>query len=251
MTGERGLPVVFVPGAVTPAEISYRSLLQKLGDDLDTVLKDLEVYAADAPPANYELCLEAEGIRRAADEAGFDPFHLVGYSGGGAASLAFAARYPERLRSLALIEPAWVGNEGWTLDEIAYWQEIDRLMALPPAERMEGFARLNSGSGKLCPPSGRQPAWMARRPAGLVVMTGAFRRHHLDVERLRQFTRPVYVAVGGLSHPAEWSKAERLAAIFPDVRVEVYRDRHHMDPPQRAEAGRLARALRELWDRGE
>src|SRR5512133_3683490 len=106
MARDGHLPIVFVPGSITPAQISYGNVLRELGDDANVVLKDLEVYAADAPPTNYELGLEAEGIKRTADEAGLDTFHLVGFSGGGAAALAFTARYPERVRSLALIEPA-------------------------------------------------------------------------------------------------------------------------------------------------
>jgi pimeloyl-ACP methyl ester carboxylesterase len=50
-------------------------------------------------------------LLRAARDAGFERFHLVGYSGGGASSLAFAARRPESLLSLALIEPAWLGTK--------------------------------------------------------------------------------------------------------------------------------------------
>jgi len=60
--------------------------------------------------ATYGLETEVEGIRRLADRAGFETFHIVGYSAGGASSLAFASRYPERLRSLALMEPAWAGR---------------------------------------------------------------------------------------------------------------------------------------------
>ncbi|HEX2986830.1 MAG TPA: alpha/beta hydrolase [Chloroflexota bacterium] len=249
MAGERRLPVVFVPGGVLPAELSYGKLLPELGDQVDFVLKDLEVYAGDVPPADYELGLEAEAIEQAADDAGFDTFHLVGYSGGGASALVFTAGYPDRVRSLALVEPAWIGNEGWTTDEAAYWQKIALLMTLQPDERMEGFARLNTGSGKVIPRLGPQPDWMAKRPAGLEAMTRAFERSFLDVESLRNFHRPVYVAVGGLSHPAERDKAERLSSVFPDIQVEVYQDRHHMDPPQRAEAARFARALHELWRR--
>jgi pimeloyl-ACP methyl ester carboxylesterase len=50
---------------------------------------------------------EVGGGLRDADERGWEQFHLVGYSGGGAAALAFAASHPERLASLALLEPAW------------------------------------------------------------------------------------------------------------------------------------------------
>lgn len=45
--------------------------------------------------------------------------------------------------------------------------------------------------------------------------------------------------------------AERLAGLFPDLRLEVYQGRHHLDPPHRAEPGRFARALRDLWERAE
>lgn len=251
MSGQERLPVVFVPGGIMPAQLSYANVLAELGGEFDVVLKDLELYAGDRPPANYDLGMEAEGIKRAADQAGFETFHLVGYSGGGASSLVFTSRYPERLRSLALIEPAWIGNQGWTPDENAYWQEIYRLMDLPPADRMEGFARLNAGSGKMSPPSGPQPDWMAKRPAGIQAMNLAFRRADIDPERLRRFDRPVYLAVGGLSHPSELRKAERLAAIFPDARLDLYQERQHMDPPHRAEAARFTRALRELWSREE
>ena len=106
MAVERRVQAVLVPGVITPAAISFRDLLPELGDEVDSVLKDLEVYSADLPPDSYELGLEADGIKRVADARGFDTFHLVGYSGGGAASLVFTARYPERVRSLALIEPA-------------------------------------------------------------------------------------------------------------------------------------------------
>lgn len=52
-----------------------------------------------------------EGILREADVHGLHRFHLVGYSAGGASALAFAALHGERVLSLALLEPAWAGNE--------------------------------------------------------------------------------------------------------------------------------------------
>ncbi len=100
------LEVILLPGAVLPADLAYRALLETLGDEVEPMAKELEVYAGEDPPPDYTLAVEVEGILRTAEAAGFDRFHLVGYSAGGAASLAFAARHPERLRSLALIEPA-------------------------------------------------------------------------------------------------------------------------------------------------
>ena len=59
-----------------------------------------------------------------------DRFHLVGYSGGGACCLAFISSFPERVLSLALIEPAWIGTGDLTPEETEYWAEADRMMAL-------------------------------------------------------------------------------------------------------------------------
>jgi pimeloyl-ACP methyl ester carboxylesterase len=77
-------------------------------------------------------------------EVGFDRFHLVDYSGGGASSLAFAAAHLERLASLALIEPACLGNEGLGADEQAVWREFERIMDLPPECHGEGPPRWQS-----------------------------------------------------------------------------------------------------------
>ncbi len=95
-----------------PADLAYGSLIEELGDDVDVIAKDLEVYSAPAPPVGYTLEHEVAGVLHTARDAGFDRFHLVGYSGGGASSVAFAAKHPGRLLSLALIEPAWMGNDG-------------------------------------------------------------------------------------------------------------------------------------------
>ena len=100
------LPVVFLPGGVTPVALSYAPLLEELGGEISPLLKDLEVYAEDEPPADYSIQLEVDALERAVDAAGLDTFHLVGFSGGGAVSLDFAAQHPERLRSLAIYEPA-------------------------------------------------------------------------------------------------------------------------------------------------
>ena len=70
-------------------------------------------------------------LRTAAD-AGAERFHLVGYSGGGAASVAFAAEHPQRLLSLALLEPAWMGTDDLGLEEEDVWREVDRIATLHP-----------------------------------------------------------------------------------------------------------------------
>ncbi len=245
--------VVLLPGGVLPAEPAYAALVQILGERVHAVAKDLEVYAGDQPPRDFSLDVEVEGIVRVADVHGFDRFHLVGYSGGGASSLAFAALHGTRLLSLALLEPAWAGNER-TPEEEALMEHFRALEPLPPDQFMAGFVQLQLAPGvePPPPPQGPSPQWMAKRPAGLRAFIDAFDNGHLDIEALRAFDRPVYFALGSRSNPDYYGRmADRLAAIFPDFSIERFSERHHFDPPHRIEPERLANSLLALWQRGE
>jgi pimeloyl-ACP methyl ester carboxylesterase len=235
-----------------PADLAYGALLEALGDDVQATAKDLEVYAGPEPPPDYTLEYEIDGVLRAAKEAGFERFHLVGYSAGGASSLAFAAAHPERLLSLALIEPAWLGNEGLSPEEEAVRREFDRIATLPPDQMMPAFVATQLAPGVEPPPSppGPPPPWMATRPAGLRAFITAFGSSTLDLDRLRVFERPVYFALGGRSNPDYYGRmANRAREIFPDWTLDVFEQRHHFDPPHRIEPERTARALRAHWAR--
>jgi pimeloyl-ACP methyl ester carboxylesterase len=246
-------PVVLLPGGVLPAEPAYAGLLGVLGDRVDAIAKDLEVYAGEAPPPDFSLATEVKGILREADARGFQRFHLVGYSGGGASSLAFTAQHGGRLLSLALLEPAWAGNERTAAEE-ALMERFRELEPLPPDQFMTGFLQLQLAPGvePPPPPDGPTPPWMTKRPAGLRAFLNAFDNADLDLEALRAFDRPVYFGLGGRSNPDYYARmAERLAEIFPDFTLETFPERHHFDPPHRIEPERLAQSLLALWQRAE
>jgi pimeloyl-ACP methyl ester carboxylesterase len=246
--------VVLLPGVVLPVELAYGALLETLGTEVDAVAKDLELYAGPEPPLDYSLDLEIAGVLREAEGRGWDRFHLVGYSGGGAAALAFAAHHSEKLSSLALLEPAWAGN--WELSPAAraLGQEYERLESLPADEFMRAFTRLQLKPGVEAPPppAGDPPPWMAKRPGGIRAFTQTFKTYDLNRESLKRFASPVYYALGGLSNPDQYGEiAERLGSVFPDFELEVFEERHHFDPPHRIEPDRLASSLRALWRRAE
>ena len=96
------LQVMLLPGSVLPADLAYGGLVTVLGADVETIVKDLEVYREDAPPPDYSLDTEVDGVLRDADARGWGSFHLAGYSGGGSAALAFAARMRLAARAAAL-----------------------------------------------------------------------------------------------------------------------------------------------------
>jgi pimeloyl-ACP methyl ester carboxylesterase len=97
-------PAVFLPGIIAPAAIRYRPLAERLSD-VDVVVRDLAVYDGDEPPADFSIDTELVALDHAADEAGFDAFHLYGHSGGGAVALAYAASRGGRLQSVAVDGP--------------------------------------------------------------------------------------------------------------------------------------------------
>jgi pimeloyl-ACP methyl ester carboxylesterase len=244
---------MLLPGIVLPAEPAYGALLQVLGERVEAVAKDLEVYAGDEPPPGYGLDIEVDGVLRVADDRGFGRFHLVGYSAGGAAFLAFTSAHGDRLLSLALLEPAWAGKNR-TSQEEAVARSFRALEPLPLEQFMAGFQRLQLAPGVDAPPppEGPPPAWMAKRPAGIRAILHAFDQGDLDAGALRAFDRPAYFALGGRSNPDYFARmADRLAAMLPDLTIETFPERHHFDPPHRVEPEHLADSLLALWQRAE
>ena len=155
------LPVILLPGIITPADITYRYLLPQFEGPATVIARDLAIYANGAPPSDYSLDTEVDAILNAVDEAGFERFHIGGFSGGGAISAAFAARHPHRLASLALMEPAWFGNEDQSEDEIAVREAVEATESLPYAGMLAAFAQLNVADDVEipAPPAGDPPDW--------------------------------------------------------------------------------------------
>ncbi|WP_458779286.1 alpha/beta fold hydrolase [Arthrobacter sp. D3-16] len=243
---------VLLPGAILPARLAYGDLIEALGPEVQAIAKDLELYADDEPPPRWSLDTEIAGVLRDADALGWETFHLVGYSGGGAAALAFAAKHPGRLLSLALLEPAWAGNWDWSPAHTEFRKKYDQLETLPPEQFIPAFMRLGVKPDVVLPPPppGPPPPWMAKRPAGIKAFLQTFKNFDLDRERLAAFPQPVFFALGGLSNPDDYGEmASRLARVFfPDFHLEVFPKRHHFDPPHRIEPGRLAELLRRHWE---
>ncbi|MDR6415502.1 alpha/beta hydrolase [Pseudarthrobacter sulfonivorans] len=245
---------ILLPGAGLPAQAAYGDLIAALGPEVQAVAKDLELYADNELPADWSLDTEIDGVLREADARGWHKFHLTGYSGGGAAALAFAAKHPDRLLSLALLEPAWAGNWDWSPAYAEVRKKYDQLETLPPEQFLPAFARLGVKSDVVIPPPPDPlPSWMANRPAGIRAFLRAFRTYDLERALLAAFSQPVFFALGGLSNPDDYGDiATRLSRVFfPDFHLEVFPKLHHFDPPHRIEPARLAEMLRRHWEQAE
>ena len=239
--------VLLVPGGISPVRVTYAPLIGVIGESARITAKELEVYAGDSPPPGYSIEMEAEAIGLAADHAGFDRFNLIGFSGGGAASVIYTARHPDRVASLAVTEPAWIGNTGQSPEEKTWWAGADDLLDLSGDEFMRAFASAEMAPGVAPPPPSPGPLpWMRLRPAGMHAMMRAFKASDFDIEELRGYG-PIYFATGALSSPRFHGILRRMSEVAGALTGEVYEARSHMDPPHRSEPERYAAALARLW----
>lgn len=240
--------VIFLPGIIAPAARRYEPLLRHLVD-VNPLVKDLEVYRDDAPPAGYSIATEIDGVLRVADEAGVERFHLYGHSAGGAIALAFALTHGDRVLTLAVDEPASDFTDGGNTEY--GWSKFDRVLAMPPSESTPEFLKLQVAPGVALPPapSGTPPAWMAKRPAGMRAFIEALRAHHVTEEDYRAFEKPVYFTWGSLTHERWTSMERRLSKLFPNFSSEMFEGLHHLNTSHTAEPQRVAARLATLWQR--
>jgi pimeloyl-ACP methyl ester carboxylesterase len=224
-----------------------------LGIARQIALRDLAIYDSTCPPEGYSLDHEVAGILSSADAMGADRFHLVGYSAGGAASIAFASRHGDRLSSLTLLEPAWLTNQGMGEDELNDFRAEVSASESPGPLSIAEFARLNLAPGVEAPPPppGDPPLWMALRPAAIQAVIPAFLAYDVDPKDLARLNCPVLYVLGTLSAKMYELRAERAKDIFSDFTLEVFEGRHHFDPPHRAEPERVAALLTDFWHRAE
>lgn len=245
--------VVCVPGSVAPAAERYRPLMSAVGDRADFHLKDLEVYREPKPPADYSIDEELDAMDRLADAKSLERFHLVGYSGGGFISLAYAGTRPHRVRSLALFEPARIPGE-LSEPERAFFSGLEQKLAgLSGPEFMATFVReqVKPGTQLQPPPPGPVSPEMAKRPPGIAALIRAFESFAFDRQLLHRFSSPVYYGYGDLSHEEQAMKAGILAQLFPDIHVQRFAGVHHFVPAEQIYVPAQVRSIEELWRRGE
>jgi len=242
--------VICLPGGVAPAAQRYGPLKEVVDGRAELHLKDHELYRGDTPPANYSVEMELAAIDRFADSLGLDRFHLVGYSGGGFLSLAYAGTRPRRLVSLAIFEPARVPGKPTAEEQAATDSLSAQLEGLDGGAFMAAFVRGQLKPGvQAPPPPARLAPGMEKRPAGIAAMTRAFTAYSFDREHLRACEFPVYLGYGDLTNDFEEVQASVLARLFSDLRIQRFAGIHHFVAPEQIYTPAHVHAIEELWAR--
>jgi pimeloyl-ACP methyl ester carboxylesterase len=126
-----GDPIVLVPGGLT-GWLSWIPHQERLAGRYRVIRVQPmhnELGSAGQPGRpGYTAEVEREALRLTLDALGLDRPHLAGWSGGGKALLEFATEYPERARTLTLVEPAayWVLEQLGELDQVV--EELNRFL---------------------------------------------------------------------------------------------------------------------------
>ena len=120
MTGD-GPPVVFLHGFLSTAGV-WDPVFDRLEQDFRCVAVDLPGFGRSAKGAAVPAGVwgRVEWLRALLDALQLDAVTLVGASMGGQTALAFASRYPARVRNLVLIAPfarepdPYPARDAWT-----------------------------------------------------------------------------------------------------------------------------------------
>ena len=118
-----GEPLVLVPGGLT-GWLSWIPHQERLAERFRVIRVQPihnELGSAGQPgEPGYTAEVEREALRLTLDALELDRVHLAGWSGGGKAALELAAAYPERVRTLTLVEPAAY----WILEQLGEQDDI-------------------------------------------------------------------------------------------------------------------------------
>jgi pimeloyl-ACP methyl ester carboxylesterase len=220
-----GDPIVLVPGILS-GWVSWIPHAERLSSTR-TVVRVQPIHSelanrGELPPPGFDWKTERDSLLATIDDLGLERADFAGWSGGGRSLIEFAAAYPNRVRTLTLVEPAayWVLEQSGR-DEVQDWDvEFSKRLAGRPVTEEE-LVEFLGAAGMAGPVPLKDmpqwPVWLQNRNALASDLVLAYPDRKL--EELRAFDRPVLLVYGDATEP--WLKAvpEILGETYPHARV--------------------------------
>ncbi|MEV7040348.1 alpha/beta hydrolase [Amycolatopsis sp. NPDC051061] len=239
-SGSGGEPVVCLPGGPMRAG-TYLGDLGGLGARRRLAVLDARGTGASeepADPATYRCDRQVEDVEALRKHLGLERLDLVGHSAGASLAVLYAARYPGRLRRLALVAPSprAVGLQ---------LPVADRRRIMARRAGAPWFAAAAAAYEAIAARTATSADWAAIAPMYYGRWDDAARRHQAAEPGQRngaaarvynsdgafepELTRaaldavdvPVLVLAGELDWIASPGVADEFASLFPDARVVV------------------------------
>jgi pimeloyl-ACP methyl ester carboxylesterase len=216
----------------------------RLRPDVDVTLLGLRAWGL-APGDPYDMEVEVAAIAAA---AGRETVHLAGFSAGATVALAAALALGDAVRSVALLEPAFIGDDDWHTAEAGWRTVIGSLRSSGPPEQVEAFREMLMAPGAAPPPSRGPAAWDFRDDLLGTMLTTQTGFASTDLARL---DAPLVLIRGGRSASRFGLVARRLMFVCPQASEHVFPALHHFAPPYRDEPDELAHILLDFWLRND
>jgi pimeloyl-ACP methyl ester carboxylesterase len=221
-----GDPIVLVPGGLS-GWVSWLPFVEPLAKERQVVrvqLRSVELAEAGVPyPPGYNTLTEQEALRATADQLGLGRFDLVGWSYGGHVALAFALEYPQRVRTLTLIEPAahWILREtraaNGALGQADAGERALRALAgkTITTDDLKGFL-VQAGLGKPGDDFESMPGWPGWvRNRQVISVYGTIWDYACSLDRLRLLDVPLLAVKGTEATADDAAVVDALAALVP------------------------------------
>ena len=160
------------------------------------------------------------------------PYVLAGHSFGGLYVQAFAARYPDQVAGLVLLDSTAPKSGPGPPTEAGPDSVVGRVAALLPAVAHLGAGRLLSLSSDSLPPRSRDEAWANSSTARyLDSYLEEFLAGSASVQQAASLTsldgKPLIVLTAATGHDAEWQAAqEQMAGLSTNSRHRVAHGTH-------------------------
>jgi len=220
----------------------WDSQLARLSETVRVVAPDLRGAGdSDVPAGPYSMDQHADDLAALLDHLGIRCAVIGGLSMGGYVAFAFWRRYPERVRSLALL------NTRAEPDSPEARANREATIARVLAAGVQAFAReqtrllLAAGSLQNARIAARTLAMMDGRPGpGLVATLQGLRDRPDSRPTLSTITVPTLVLAGDEDRVAPLSVAQGMAAAIPGARLVVIRRAAHLTPLEQPRAVNLA-----------
>ena len=223
-----GIPVVLFPGRASGTPMWSENLpgfvenRRVLAFDL---IGDAGMSTQAAPLTSFDE--QAIWIDQALSDLAPGGTHVVGHSFGGAVAAAYASAFPEKVKSLALLEPAF--TVAYPPPSMLFWSMVVSLPWLPGGLRDTAIERVG----------GAEPEEMDGQDDPVALMIAAATEHYsaslptptpLSDEQASRLTMPVYIALADRDSLA--GSEEQAKNLLPDASITTWPDTTHSLPMQ-------------------
>ncbi|HEY8490197.1 MAG TPA: alpha/beta fold hydrolase [Dehalococcoidia bacterium] len=243
--GGGGEPLVLVHG-YTGDLTDWEHQIRAFAPQFRVVAMDNRGHGrSSAPPAGDGYTIEemATDVRALLDGLGLDRVHLAGHSLGGMVAQAFAVTWPERLRSLVLVDSPPFSN----MPEAVAYRE--RCFQVARTQGMAAVVEFQEANAPFRPPIPVPPEERERGRRRLAAMSVegyvgaglALCRWPGVVDRLGEVTAPTLIIVGEHESPAMHRGVALLAERLPGARLVTIPGAGHT--PQREATAAFNEAL--------